>query len=60
MAETRFTESEAILYAVREDEAGLAQYLEDPERFTKAGLRALADAASALYQACMDELSDRG
>jgi hypothetical protein len=60
MPETRFTESEAILFAVREDDDGLEEYLADRERFSTPELWALCRAARDLAAACRVELEERG
>jgi hypothetical protein len=52
---TRFTESEAILFAVREDKEGLAEYLADEDRFFIGELRRLESAALRLADACSNE-----
>lgn len=60
MADTPYVESEALLYAVRGDEDGLAVYLTDADRITLPGLRALRDAAYELAEACETEIDNRG
>jgi hypothetical protein len=59
MAETRYFESEAMLYAVRGEHEGLAEYLAAEDRFTRPELRLLRDAAESLYEACENELARR-